>query len=162
MKRKKFRLRQYHTKTHGKSNIFAEIKYKHGAVITKERIQLEANTIKQQSDMYSIDNAFRHLYIQDTLRPTTLISYTRQPLIGIQHPHIRITIDRDLQSCIPNDFTFTQTNSTLLTDQAIIELKYHTYLPTWVNMFIKIFSLQQTSYSKYCAGLQHIRPTLTK
>jgi len=170
--RKKLRIRTY---GNGGDNsvYFLEIKHRYSNVIYKERAKVTPElyipyifmrkkfngelkcdkNLKRLLQRYSYNIEFHDL------RPTVLVAYEREALVGINNPRIRITFDTNL-SMYPfpdhNDF-FTQHLIPVTSIQKpILEIKFDYYMPEWLRKIVKKYALYRQSISKYCLCIDEI------
>lgn len=93
------------------------------------------------------------------LAPTCVISYARHAFMGgIYEPGLRVTFDAGLRCAGPERglepieyFHF------LPPDRLVLEVKANEAIPLWVVRLLARHSIPIQRYSKYCAGLAHLR-----
>ena len=162
--RKKFRIRRY---SEG-ATLFLERKAKRKGIVTKKRIQLEANRLSEvlqwstamdsaaaSTDRTELDWFARRIDKQK-LRPTLCIAYDRVAFLQMEHHGpIRLTIDRGLGCCKldQSDFPRKSGYQRILEGQCVVELKYREALPTTFHELIEEFQLRVQPVSKFRHGM---------
>ncbi len=166
--RKKFRIRRY---SEG-ATLFLERKSKRKGIVTKRRIQLDAN---QLLEMLQATPTFESLNTPNSgasgdtelkwfarrlerlqLRPTLCIAYDRVAFLQMdQLGPIRLTIDRRVGCCRLNQLDFPDRSSyqKILEGKCIVELKYREALPNTFRQFIEDFQLRVQPVSKFRHGI---------
>lgn len=152
--------------------LFIEIKRKHGGAVWKDRAALPAATVAQllagQAPTGLPPNtrpaADRFLYRlrREARRPTLLVTYDREPLVGRLDPSLRITFDRRLR-CAPfptlgpdlHGLFAEYSLRPVLGDAFILEVKFDRVFPSWLQSTLAEFGLRKQALSKYCLGLGH-------
>jgi VTC domain len=162
--RKKFRIRRY---SEG-ATLFLERKSKRKGIVTKRRIQLDADQLPKMlqtiptsetaaspsskpSGQTELDWFARRLK-RLMLRPTLCIAYDRVAFLQMdQLGPIRLTIDRSVGCCRLNQLGFPDRSSyqRILDGKCIVELKYREALPNTFRQFIEDFELKVQPVSKF-------------
>jgi hypothetical protein len=96
----------------------------------------------------------------NTLRPTQLVSYTRQAYMGIVDGiDLRVTLDRDVRAVPMHDFVLPQRGAEAkpIVDGRVLEVKFENAPPTGFLVRLADLGLEPMSFSKYrmamiCAG----------
>lgn len=96
----------------------------------------------------------------NTLRPTQLVSYTRQAYMGIVDGiDLRVTLDRDVRAVPMHDFVLPQRGAEAkpIVDGRVLEVKFEDAPPTGFLAGLAELGLEPMSFSKYrmamiCAG----------
>lgn len=96
----------------------------------------------------------------NTLRPTQLVSYTRQAYMGIVDGiDLRVTLDRDVRAVPMHDFVLPQRGAEAkpIVDGRVLEVKFEDAPPTGFLAGLVELGLEPMSFSKYrmamiCAG----------
>ena len=96
----------------------------------------------------------------NTLRPTQLVSYTRQAYMGIVDGiDLRVTLDRDVRAVPIHDFVLPQRGAEAkpIVDGRVLEVKFENAPPTGFLARLADLGLEPMSFSKYrmamiCAG----------
>ena len=166
--RKKFRIRRY---SEG-ATLFLERKSKRRGIVTKRRIQLDANQLPEmlqttsESESATTPNSdssgpteldwFARRLERLMLRPTLCIAYDRVAFLQMdQLGPIRLTIDRSVGCCKSNQLGFPDRSSyqRILDGKCIVELKYREALPNTFRQFIEDFQLKVQPVSKFRHGM---------
>ena len=166
--RKKFRIRRY---SEG-ATLFLERKSKRKGIVTKRRIQLDANQLLEILQAIPISesantpnsgasgdtelNWFARRLERLQLRPTLCIAYDRVAFLQMdQLGPIRLTIDRRVGCCRLNQLGFPDRSSyqKILEGKCIVELKYREALPNTFRQFIEDFQLRVQPVSKFRHGI---------
>lgn len=180
--RKKVRLRGYNE---GDSNatVFLEIKRKYDIPIIKFRAPVSFGDAQEMFGSTRIngqiitdivfpkgqENSKRFFYqiLSKNLRPVVLVIYEREAYLSKFDDTVRITIDKNLRSkAYPmiSELYKEERISGSLNDHFILEVKFNSYFPTWLNPIIANLSLRKQSASKYVISLDtnNIVKRLTK
>jgi|Deesub1362B_J571_1020462.scaffolds.fasta_scaffold04743_3 hypothetical protein len=173
--RKKLRVRTYGDGG-GEPVYFLEIKRRYSEVIYKERARISPDLLlpyvfgrqsfngevycdtglKRLLQKFSYNLEFRDL------RPTALVVYNREALIGLDNPRIRITFDTNLSTHpFPgfDDFYTPRLIPVTSVQKAILEIKFDQYMPGWLRNIVKKYALYRQAISKYCLCIDEIRQT---
>ena len=154
--REKYRLRIYDSST---SVIRLEKKVKNNNVGYKESALLTLNECQSllKQEFYFLKNrsemVCRQLYVKmktGLFTPKVIVQYNREAYFW-EPGRIRITIDSDLQTGLSStDFLNPKVPLTRAADnQAILEIKYNSYLPSHIANLIRLDSRQRKAISKY-------------
>lgn len=164
--RKKLRIRAYDDYTEEKI-VFLEIKRKNDNYVYKNRAKIffcdiEKFIISRDTESYILfsngnkatDNADKFLYYlnHETLRPTMLVTYDREPYYYKFDKCLRITFDKNLRCLSFPDFNDLFNEKDLepaYNNNLIIEIKFEKALPFWLQNIITRYSLQRKALSKY-------------
>ena len=168
--RKKLRIRGYDGNDDTR-DIFLEIKRKYGNLILKERAPLKLRHMQPILDSgrphdvlpsaafrdLQVIGKFLHTVKTRALRPSVLVVYDREALVGRGNNRIRITFDRDVR-CIfrprlHHIFADGITTRAFHRD-VILELKFDGPTPPWMRRMIWAFGLAARPISKYCASIE--------
>ncbi|MFH1515138.1 MAG: polyphosphate polymerase domain-containing protein [bacterium] len=165
--RKKFRIRGY---DHPEKNsvVFLEIKSKYENFITKSRAPLLWEHLQNVLAAHDLDKyiisfsgngeekidarRFLYNYYRRTLRPTVLIIYEREAFFSKFNPSLRLSFDKNLRSTLfPSmDMLYREEQVKLaMRKYFILEVKFYTGLPAWVQSIIKRYQLSRMALSKY-------------
>jgi hypothetical protein len=177
--RRKLRIRHYEnsaTLTEG-TPVFVEIKQRLKRVTQKRRLQLpygDALRLCSQRQAPEPD-AFNHdpvaaavieevlaMSWQYDLRPASIVSYTRQALIGGHYDvGLRVTIDKDLTYLPagegPSTLQLNDESAGLplfSADIVIIEIKVNERIPYWLTELVAMHNLNLMRVSKYCRSIE--------
>lgn len=162
--RKKLRMRIYKTSD---KTVKLELKNKCENYIHKETMQLD------KSDAYELMNGNYDVLLKygnvvankiyaymhtERLRPILLIDYERQAFI-CPFNNIRITIDKNLRASI-DPWKLHEASTPMVPvfsdGQYILEVKYQTMLPGFIQTILSTINPQISSVSKYCLSRQAI------
>ena len=169
--RKKLRMRSYTKDVKKDTPIFVEIKRKYNMVIIKDRITTTPeNAIKlaEENIISKIpkvgDDRVLDEFMQDkllgTMTPKVLISYKRKPLVGRTGSNLRVTFDYDIQAARTSKIDFSKPTKPIYPGMLIMEVKFNDILPYWLHEIIQKHTLEAWPYSKYCFGMEFIKPSL--
>lgn len=101
----------------------------------------------------------RELYTVQTtqlMRPQTIVSYTRKPLI-FSAGNVRVTFDTDIKTSLfgTNPFdTKKPLMEALPSSRVILEIKYDEFLPNIIRMLVQSCAPRVQAFSKYAASRQ--------
>ncbi|MGI9628199.1 MAG: VTC domain-containing protein [Longimicrobiales bacterium] len=171
LRRRKLRVRAYDTQT-SDSSVFLEIKHKREAVVWKDRAVLPAATVAAMLSGVSLrreiprsqaDAAGRFLFRlrSESRRPTLLVAYDREPLVGRFDPSLRVTFDRRLR-CAPYPVLGPDLHGLfderrvrpMAPEHFILEVKFDRLFPSWLRPILAQRSMKQQALSKYTLGLR--------
>jgi hypothetical protein len=170
-RRRKLRIRVYNERQ-AASVAYLEVKRKVGDIITKQRAPLlygDVGPLLSSGDIAgyiiandgvskAVDNARSFFYSLHTggMIPTVLVTYEREPYVGIFDPGFRLTFDTGLRfasyPAVEDAFRDTEMRRGL-EGFVIMEVKYDLRMPMWVRGIIEDFGLRRTGVSKYCTGI---------
>jgi len=173
--RRKLRIRGYKD-FHPDDWIFLEIKRKQEQAVSKNRAPLHFQDLEtvfstgkidafiRNDDYYpnALDDAHRfffHVFRYD-LRPTDMTVYEREAFLGCFDPTLRITFDRNLRGRYYPSLSELYCNDglrTVLPGSFIMEVKYNTNYPGWLQPLISKYYLRMQSISKYTLCLEVYR-----
>lgn len=165
--RKKFRIRGYNNQEKD-SIAFLEIKRKYSNYIEKNRAPLLSRELGELFSTRKLDKhiisfsgngkekrdaqRFLYHYYGRGLRPTVLVIYEREAFVGKFDSTLRITFDKNLRSsAFPTlDMLYEEQQIKYgMTKYFILELKFNSGLPAWVQSIIKRYNLPRMALSKY-------------
>jgi hypothetical protein len=149
---------------------FFEIKRRINTTIVKSRAQImncDVPTLLAGLPLppqnYNADtetlNQFQ-LYINSIkAKPVVLVRYLRRAYEGDSETMVRVTFDRNLCYCVTNTpevrFDGLGWQRSFLTEGAVIlEIKFTSRFPAWLNRMVSYFDLQQDSISKYATSIK--------
>ena len=163
--RRKVRVRAYDAP--GSGPVFLEVKRKRGSVGWKDRARMPAAEAARllggaHPAPEADDAVFRFLYRlrAEHRRPTLLVTYDRQPLVGRFDPTLRITFDRRLRcAAYPRlgptlDGLYDEALTPLLPGRFILEVKFDRVFPSWLRGPLASIGAKQQALSKYAMGLE--------
>lgn len=90
------------------------------------------------------------------LRPKTLVSYTREPLVYAPG-NVRVTFDMDIRSGLYHTalFDYAHPLTQVLPGNMILEVKYDQFLPDIIKMLLQSGAPRVGAFSKYAACRQY-------
>lgn len=175
LSRRKLRLRTYENYFSTNSYAFLEIKRRHDAAVSKDRLSVSLQEMHETLPMAELlhallqnveaEQAVTHeahvLENWFNLQPTTLVSYQRTPFVGMQDRRFRITIDSNLQAAwkpyqLFGEQLFHQCHPGL----SIVELKTNHAAPAWFHKILQDFNLHRIAHSKYTLSTLALREKL--
>lgn len=162
--RKKIRLRTYCVDGKMTDHIFFEIKRKSDAVISKDRFLVPSGAYGDfvgkgeiSGDANFLDHNARRIMEEyeyerslRSLRPSLLVSYSREPYLGRFNKNFRVTFDYNIKGKASRDLLDITNCREVLVDNVVMEVKFNGKLPYYIREIIERYDLQRTSYSKYC------------
>jgi hypothetical protein len=168
--RKKLRIRGYDGNDDMR-DIFLEIKRKYGNVVVKERAPLKLRHVEPILDSgrpqevlpqatfrdLRVIGKFLHTIKARALRPSVLVVYEREALVGREDNRTRITFDGDVRCAFGPRLRhiFTDGITTMPFARTIImELKFDGPMPPWMRRLVWQFGLAARPISKYCASIE--------
>lgn len=172
LQRRKLRIRGYDAPCDG-APVFLEVKRKHEQAVWKSRAALPPETawplvrgrLSPDAVPAAEREAARHFLFRlrrEARRPTLLVTYDREPLVGRFDPSLRLTFDRRLR-CEP----YPQLEAGLgalyaearlrpvLRGHFILEVKFDRLYPSWLRPILGAMGLARQALSKYVIGLSH-------
>lgn len=171
--RRKLRLRTYRQGFSERTPCFLEVKRRHDAVISKDRLMLSVGQLKPEFVMSDLlDHILQRVEASEdvseeahmlrnwlNLRPATLVRYRRIPFVGRQDRRFRITIDTELEGAWrpPYLLNFYHLHPCLL-NESIVEIKFNHAVPAWFHNIIRDLELERTSHSKYALVTTSLHP----
>lgn len=156
-KRKKYRIRIYNLSD---KIIRLEKKSKYGKYISKETEKITRDEFYKilkgdyQFLLSSKSSLLKELYIEirnKLLRPVVIVDYDREAYT-LEAGNVRVTFDKDLRAGINSFDIFDSKVATKLVFKRpimILEIKYDSFLPTYVRNLIQIHSHNLSAVSKY-------------
>lgn len=168
--RKKLRIRGYGDSRHSQQ-VFLEIKRKYGNLVSKERTRMKFSHVEPILDSsrpkevlpsaglrdLNVIGKFLHSLRARSLRPTVLIAYEREALVGCEDERLRVTFDRDVR-CIfrpkVDDLFHDSDWLSVVPSEIILELKFNGPMPGWMRRMVWHFRLRMQPISKYCRSIE--------
>lgn len=162
--RKKLRLRIYNLSA---DSVKLELKNKYGIYMLKESATISSNDARlliagETSNLLKYDSivASKVYYLMHgaLYQPRAIIDYEREAYI-YPFENIRVTIDKNIRvsNC---DFNIFNDNMGMLPvfqeEVHVMEVKYETMLPEFLQKLISTYTSCRSSVSKYCLGRQVI------
>lgn len=170
--RRKLRLRHYdsaETFTE-ETPVFVEIKQRVDRVTQKRRAVLPyRQALRLCNDRQMPEHAAQDRQVleeilvfawQYNLRPTSLVHYERQALVGMDYdPGLRVTFDTQLAFQVQPLHLHEAINglSMLPAHLAVMEIKVNERMPTWLTETIRAHNLRLVRVSKYCRSVDAAR-----
>ena len=114
-------------------------------------------TFEQSFNGKKVIGRFFHNLISRDLRPTALITYEREAYVGRMDDQVRVTLDKNVRSCMFPDLNqlFDDDDLRSFTDgRIILEMKFNDYMPRWFRSVVSKLGLRAQSVSKYCLGIE--------
>jgi len=157
----KLRIRSYSQVE--EDRVFLEIKRRLNRVVHKSRIAVPRPVARDilagrhhalDLEGQELEDALEFVRLMERLqaRPVVHVGYRRQAYVGIYHPGVRITFDREIAWGAPgrSDVLVPDTNVWPIEDlRVVLELKFNRTMPRWMQGIIHRFSLNRISFSKY-------------
>ena len=166
-KRKKVRIRGYNQKSDN-SFIFLEVKKKNGPTIKKLRAAVKYNDLPRliaEGDIekyvisangsaphYNDANSFFYYLQTLSLIPAIKVIYERKAFYYEFNDKLRITIDSNLRSSLDVSLKNLHNEENLtyaIPGKAILEVKFESEIPVWLQNILIKFNLSQQALSKY-------------
>jgi len=172
LSRRKVRLRTYEDHFTENAYSFIEIKRRHDFIVSKDRLSLSVghlhsdlpmsglleHLLKRVEASEEVTHEVNILHGWYNLEPTVLVSYNRQPFVGMQDQRFRITMDSNLRSVWkPHTLIGPQLYTLCNPGCSVLEIKSNHALPAWFHDIIQDFQLTRTAYSKYALSVEHLR-----
>lgn len=176
LSRRKIRLRTYEPFFTPDSFAFIEIKRRHDAAVSKDRLSLSLQNVAPNLPMsevlfallqnveaeQDVTHEAHTLESWFNLQPTTLVNYNRTPFVGMQDRRFRITIDSKLQArWKPHTLIGEQLVSECHPGMSVVELKTNHAAPAWFHEILQDFDLHRVAHSKYALSTLALREKLT-
>jgi len=170
--RRKLRIRCYETGAPltDDTAVFVEIKQRVDRVTQKRRAVLRYADARRLCDDREIPAhaeaeraiiAEAHAFLrQYDLRPTSIVRYTRQALIGVHYDiGLRVTFDTSVTAQADDLRLHAPPAGRLMLDGnwAVMEIKVNERLPYWLTELIAAHNLQVMRISKYCRSIEATR-----
>jgi hypothetical protein len=156
-RRRKFRLRRYGDCFEA----YLERKTKTGQRVRKRRTSIPLGELAFLEGAVSTEDWEGHWFhrriLLKGLGPSCALSYDRTAFgKPAEEGTMRLTLDRHIFSLRTGSWEFPNPGKGLpaLRNQAILELKYQTVLPTLFKEVLEVFGLQPSAHSKYRSALQ--------
>jgi hypothetical protein len=172
LSRRKVRLRTYEEEFSEESYSFIEIKRRHDFVVSKDRLSLSVGQLHSSLPMAGLmDHLLERVEASEevtneanvlqgwyNLQPTVLVSYIRQPFVGMQDRRFRITVDSNLKGIWkPRTLIGSKMYTSCHPGRSVVEIKSNHALPAWFHDIIMDFELTRTAHSKYALCVECLR-----
>ncbi len=170
--RRKLRIRRYGSMEAGlEPVVMVEIKQRINRTTQKRRIAMpledayalcDGRLDPSFSDPLDQSVAEEVSYLVGSLQlgPKCVISYRRRALVGSRYePGLRVTFDEDLQVSDASRGVEegAERYRFLPADKTILEVKTNDVVPIWLSRLLAAHACTLSRYSKYCAGIAHLR-----
>jgi hypothetical protein len=153
---------------------FLEVKHRRGDKILKERVRLTA-AASLLEDPRGLRELAPHLADGEGLaHPATvtriegdaarldlersaIVTYRREPYVGLHEGSLRLTFDHDVQALPPGGFLRAPGGEgvdLLPAGQCVLELKFNARLPGWARQAFVAARLRPRRFSKYATGVE--------
>lgn len=155
--RKKYRIRAYNGDD---SRIAFECKYKDNEYVYKQSVLisrgdydsvLAGNYSVLEKPEYADTSAENFLFSNAlvALRPSVIVDYVREPFV-CRDGNVRITFDMQLRAAV-NTFDIFNKSAvyTSAFDGMVLEIKYDSYIPSYIQCLFEGFQLDNEAVSKY-------------
>ena len=171
--RRKVRLRTYEFEFSEQKPCFLEIKRRHDAIVSKDRLSLSVGHLHSTLSMHDLlDHVLSRVEAAEdvsaeahllrgwyNLQPTAIVQYRRIPFVGKQDSRFRITIDTDLKGMwMPPVLMGPIPLSSCLPGWSILELKFNHAIPAWFHDVVQEMELSRVSNSKYAMVVCALQP----
>ena len=166
-RRKKVRIRGYNDET-ANSKVFLEIKRKNGPTIKKSRATVEFKNLQNlltdgdikkyvvssngSAPPYQAANHFFYYLQKMSLIPAIKVIYEREAFFYKFNKNLRITLDSNLRSSLDvsiKNLHFEENLTYAMPEKAILEIKFETEIPLWLQNILTQFKLSHQAISKY-------------
>jgi hypothetical protein len=156
--RRKYRIRFYRD---DKSTAFFEIKQKQNIFVQKRRASIDLSARDSDSLPAEIFNDpmpqiefFVSGIAEKNLVPTCWVAYRRMAFFGRHNPKLRITFDEDLSGALADKLIFPgsrlhKVRYSNWNRPVILEIKFNSYMPTWLEKMIRDIGIMNAPISKY-------------
>jgi hypothetical protein len=176
--RNRFKLRIRFYEGRPSAPVFLEIKRRENNAIYKQRCGVRrecvadvmAGRLPRRSDIVDQGafaerslHTFCRLVSQLQARPVSHVYYRREAWLSHDSNRIRVTFDRQVQSCEERTLRFDPAlvnPVSVFGDEVVLELKFTGRFPNWMNDLVQVFGLKQMSAAKYCDGLDRMKDHL--
>lgn len=160
LRRKKYRIRTYRENP---DHLFFEVKERFSNRILKRRARIDMDCYRSVLD----SNIEASLYAGAVMRefvcdcasgqlgPVAIIEYDRLPFAGMAHGDLRITFDSNIRvcrsRCLYNSGAWFDVSEP---GGCVLEIKFNSRMPHWINDLVRKYGLRDQAYSKYCLGVE--------
>jgi len=148
------------------SPVFLEIKRRLNAVILKDRCAVARDDLARRlapgahvTGAANEDAARQFRLYRDCLAasPQALVRYRREAFESGDPTRLRVTLDRDVECRLTHDWDVCVRRGAwqpVLPDVVVLEIKFNSWFPAWVQELIHAFQLEAQSVSKYALSLR--------
>ena len=179
-KRVKLRLRKYIPSSIDKKSemckdpiISVELKKRDNRTVSKKRSRMPESVARAfveepQLNKTLINNAkpteesalceIAHLKNLFRLEKKVVVSYIRQAFIARDGFPLRVTFDMNVRYR-KNDFTLERKSTdkhVIMPNHIIMEIKYTSYLPSWIVYMLQKYNCEVRTFSKYCTAMEQV------
>jgi len=162
--RSKYRVRRYDAS----HRVFLERKLRNESIVTKRRTRVDIDELARlrntEPDGVWAGSWFHGRMLARGMKPACQISYSRTALVSQTDAGlIRLTLDEDLRAwrvCQP-EYVPVAGGTGLLSDRAILEMKFRIAMPALFTQMLEEFQLQRQRVSKYQVALTELGEAAT-
>ena len=160
-RRAKHRVRRYGTA----DLVFLERKLRSADLVSKRRTTVRCEDLPLIA-AESADATWEGRWFRERLRLRKLgivcqVVYWRTARVGMtDYGPFRLTIDEDLRGVAATAPEFRKIDGILLTDRAIVEMKFRAVMPALLRQLVEEFALQPARISKYRLAIEGVRPDI--
>jgi hypothetical protein len=151
----KFRVRRYNDET----LLYLEQKERLGGRIYKRRSAIDGRELEPALEAANGSAAwFRRLCLENGLAPQCVISYRRLARVAVTNGSpLRLTLDRDVSAAPVSRWEIGAGDGSgaVALDGCVLELKFHTALPSVFKALLREFRLTPQPSSKYRRAMRH-------
>jgi hypothetical protein len=171
--RRKFRLRYYGRPSEMPEAAFMEIKHRHDKTVSKERIRLAPEgagkllgqtwelsrlseaALRHEASTASVSRIVRAFH-NENLRPAVVVTYIREPWVGIHDTDLRVTFDMRGEAHGPSAYLaagLEPGHPFMAKNEVILEVKFDRFLPRWLQQRLIAERLRPVRFSKYAEAM---------
>lgn len=159
--RKKLRGRVYRDRFDGEESVWLEIKEKHDMNINKMREKITHDDwlrlvesgstfeLMEKHKESGVIKKFAYLFHRKNYKPHVVVRYARKVFTDAFLSGIRITFDRDLETCAWKSFMDNGEMVVMDDGAVVLEVKFTKAMPWWFGDMVKKFQLSRKAFSKY-------------
>jgi len=167
--RRKLRARIYQGGLSESEDVWLEIKEKHDMSIHKIRSCVKGSHFKSLlkgvpspellSDAKGDKklSAFLYHFFMKNYRPMNIVHYYRTAYVADFHSEIRLTLDRNMSTCMWRDFVNNKSLLEFAPAKVVLEVKFKGAMPWWFKDMVGRFKLSRLSFSKYLNAVDQVR-----
>lgn len=157
--RRKFRIRQYGNdaatrRFELKERIFDRHRKQRTMLSNEDYKALVSGRLPQSRDPIVL--AYWAERARQALQPCLVVQYSRLAFVGRADRSVRVTFDTSLRARRATRFEDTRSTSVpaLSPGMTILEFKWTTAFPFWMQALVQKYSLRNAAISKYCLGTE--------
>lgn len=163
--RKKLRGRVYNDHFDGKDKVWLEIKEKHDMNINKMRDSVSYEdwmSLVKTGNTFEINNKhkeskaiqkFLYLFHRKNYKPNVIVRYNRKAFTDNFLSGIRVTLDRNLETCAWKPFVDNGEMVVIDDGAAVLEVKFTKAMPWWFGEMVQSLNLSRKAFSKYTSAV---------